>query len=260
MKNSIRYILSVLFLALLTLEVDSQNEKDSVPDYEISTTFQSRYVWRGLDLGGPSPSLQPAMSISWKGFSLGCWGALSFAKESNQEVDLYLSYTFFKELFSVIISDYFAAPYNDFSYFNYRNNTTLHVFEAGFSYNGFEKVPVKASLYINFFGADAKNSEGRNLFSSYAEIAYCPVIKRIGVELNLFAGAALNGQYYIDFDLGQRVLGFYGNKGFAVVNVGLSATKELVIKDKLAIPISTALIVNPNARQVFLVGSIGFIL
>ncbi len=46
----------------------------------------NRYVWRGLDLGGKSPSIQPWMKINAGNdnhvFSFGAWGAFSTAGTS----------------------------------------------------------------------------------------------------------------------------------------------------------------------------------
>jgi hypothetical protein len=218
-------------------------------------------VWRGLLLGGSAPSLQPGFNFSWEGFSVGTWGAFSDNALTIQELDLYVSYTFWKEMFTVSVYDYcFPNEANaDFKYFDYRNASTSHLFEAGIKYNGIEKIPISAAFYMNFYGADAKNKRGNNLLSSYAEIAYNPTIKKIGVNLSLFVGAALNGQSYMTNDSVEGPLehrGFYGNEGFAVVNVGLSVKKVFSLK-KILFPVGASLIFNPNANKAYLVGSVG---
>lgn len=220
-------------------------------DFSVSAEVESRYVWRGQPLGGSVPSFHPSMSFEYKGLEVGAWGAYSFSKNPSQELDLYVSYTFWKEMFTVIVTDYcFPGESYETRYFNYHNATTPHVFEAGVSFNGTEKVPIGVSLYTNFFGADAKKANGKNLFSTYAEVSYNPSIEKIGVEFSVFCGAALNGQSYI---IGEdEFLGFYGNKGFSVVNVGVSASKSFSIKDKVEIPLTTKLIFNPAANQAYL--------
>lgn len=220
-------------------------------DFSVSAEVESRYVWRGQPLGGSVPSFHPSMSFEYKGLEVGAWGAYSFSKNPSQELDLYVSYTFWKEMFTVIVTDYcFPGESYETRYFNYHNATTPHVFEAGVSFNGTEKVPIGVSLYTNFFGADAKKANGKNLFSTYAEVSYNPSIEKIGVDFSVFCGAALNGQSYI---IGEdEFLGFYGNKGFSVVNVGVSASKSFSIKDKVEIPLTTKLIFNPAANQAYL--------
>jgi len=255
-------ILCVLFSPILRAQEESSKDSSKV-EWTVATDFQTRYVWRGLLLGGSSPSLQPQMSFSWKGLTVGTWGAFSFNSLTVQELDLYISYTFWKEMFSVYVYDY-CLPNEadaDFSYFNYKNATTSHVFEAGVVFNGVEKVPVSASVFVNLYGADAKNANGKNIFSSYAEVSYNPTIKKACVDLSIFAGAALNGQSYwvVVPDVGYvEKVGYYGNTGFAVINLGLKAKKEFKIGDKVSFPVSTGLIFNPCSKKTYLVGSIGF--
>lgn len=241
MKKALLLIISLVAFQAITF----------AQDFSVSAEVESRYIWRGQPLGGTVPSFHPSMSFEYKGLEVGAWGAYSFSKNPSQELDLYVSYTFWKEMFTVIVTDYcFPGETFETRYFNYHNATTPHVFEAGVSFNGTEDVPVAASLYTNFFGADAKKANGKNLFSTYIELSYNPSIEKLGVDLSLFCGAAINGQqYFID---NEEILGFYGNKGFSVVNVGFSASKSLTIKDKVEIPISTKLIFNPAANQAYL--------
>ena len=260
----ITIILCTLCPPMLMAQEESSKDSSKV-EWALSADFQTRYVWRGLLLGGSSPSLQPQMSFSWKGLTVGTWGAFSFNSLTVQELDLYISYTFWKERFSIYLYDY-CFPNEadaDFNYFNYKNATTSHLFEAGLVFNGVEKVPISASIYMNLYGADAKNANGKNIFSSYAELSYNPTIKKAGVDLSIFAGAALNGQSYrvVIPDEGYvEKVGYYGNKGFAVINLGIKAKKEFKIGDKVSFPISTGLIFNPCSKKTYLVGSIGFVL
>lgn len=236
---------------LLTICLFALSMISVAQDFSVSAEVESRYVWRGQPLGGTVPSFHPSMSFEYKGLEVGAWGAYSFSQNPSQELDLYISYTFWKDMFTVIVTDYcFPGETYDTRYFNYHNATTPHVFEAGVSFNGTEKVPVGASVYTNFFGADAKKQNGKNLFSSYVEVFYNPTIEKLGIDLSLFCGAALNGQQYFVGD--DEYLGFYGNKGFAVVNVGVSATKTFNIKDKVEIPLCTKLVFNPNTNKAYL--------
>ncbi len=267
MKHFLFFITLILFTLLSQmLTAQEEHSKDSSKvEWTIATDFQTRYVWRGLLLGGSSPSLQPQMFFSWKGLTVGTWGAFSFNSLTIQELDLYISYTFWKEMFSVYLYDY-CFPNEavaDFNYFNYQNATTSHVFEAGVAFNGVEKVPISVSVFVNLYGADAKKATGKNIFSSYAEVSYNPTIKKAGIDLSIFAGAALNGQSYrvVVPDIGYvEKVGYYGNKGFAVINLGIKAKKEFRIGDKVSFPISTGLIFNPCSKKTYLVGSIGFAL
>ena len=52
----------------------------------------SSYIWRGQDLG--DVSLQPTLSIGYKGLSLTAWGSVGLSDPSDtKEFDLTLGYT-----------------------------------------------------------------------------------------------------------------------------------------------------------------------
>lgn len=62
----------------------------------VGVDLVSGYVWRGQDLGGVS--LQPAVSVAYKGFSLEAWGSTGFSKTDAdgydaKEFDLTLGYS-----------------------------------------------------------------------------------------------------------------------------------------------------------------------
>ncbi len=42
---------------------------------KFGTDIYSRYIWRGINLGGESPSLQPGLSYTIHNFTIGFWGA-----------------------------------------------------------------------------------------------------------------------------------------------------------------------------------------
>ena len=58
--------------------------------------------------------------------------------------------------------------------------------------------------------------------------------------LDIFAGAG-NGLYLT------------GNGDFGIVNLGISSSKEIVVTDNFSLPVSAALITNPEAKQIHLV-------
>jgi hypothetical protein len=269
MKKRACIVIVFLVFGASTSFMYAQQESKPAYDYGVSLDIQTRYVWRGSLCGGSSPSMQPAMNFSWKGLEIGAWGAFSLARIPTQELDLYLSYTFWKERFTVSVTDYCFPDETSgvFEYFNYHKTNTSHVFEAGLTYNGEEKVPISVGVHCIFYGADAKSANGNNLFSSYAEIAYNPTFKKIGVDFSVFAGFALNGQNYDVVDttnVGMPIVyhhhGFYNNKGFAYINTGISATKAVKIGEYLTMPLSVALIFNPSDNKAFLTASIGLAL
>ena len=246
--------IAILFLAIFSLTAISsfaQTETKENP-FSISLDLASRYVWRGTDFGG-SPSIQPGFEYSFKGLSIGTWGAFTTNLPGAQELDLYLGYTFLNDMFTLTVTDYFFPDETlaNNHYFEYRDNMTGHVFEASFAFNGTENLPLGILIASNVYGADAKrlNEDGSiagNQYSTYAEISYS--FKYIDV----FAGMNL-----ITPDTDRGETGFYGNDlGF--VNIGCTVSKDIKITDSFSLPLSVSLINNPQTEKFFLVATMSF--
>jgi len=212
----------------------------------IGVDLMSRYIFRGTDVGGASPSIQPNLEYSSGKFKIGLWGAYAINQTGSQEADIYLSYDITKR-FSLTVTDYFF-PTDDgnYKYFDYDNLTTGHILEASISYSGTEKLPLTVLLATNFYGADPirLNADGtrKNIqYSSYAEVGYA------FKKFNAFIGFNLTNP---DEELGET--GFYGDT-FGVVNLGISAERSVKITKSFDLPLSFSLITNPQAQKIFFV-------
>jgi len=261
-----------------TTEISAQS-KDSIVTSPAETSnriidlgcdLMSRYVWRGTQFGGNSPSIQPSIELNYKNFTLGTWGAYSTGGvHASQELDLYLSANFFKDMFTVTVTDYYfpsdTANYNFLGY----DSKTGHVLEGGLIFNGTNKIPVTFSAYVNFYGNDAKkignnpsdtttfNKETGLQYSNYFELGYTKSLKG-EVELNAFLGFTLNSP-----KAAQASTGYIGESGFyadspGIVNIGLTVSKGINITKLYALPISASLIFNPNAKRAYLVFGLSF--
>lgn len=191
--------------------------------------------------------------------TVGAWGAYTFSETSNQEVDLYFTYTY-KSVISFTVTDYFFPEYYDTKarsrYFNYDKDSTCHVFEGIISFNGTEKIPFTLLFAMNFYGNDARkiNDDGSSdkiFMTKYVELGYKKNIK--GVDFNAFVGAALDKP---NKDRGE--LGFYGNKTSGIINLGVKVSKSIQISDKYALPVQASIITNPEAENIFMVFGISF--
>ena len=190
----------------------------------IGADLVSRYVWRGLDYGA-SPSIQPYLEAGIANFAIGAWGAYTTNLPGVQEMDLYLNYTI-KDLVTVGITDYFFPDeVFGYDYYEFRKDSSNHVIEGFASFNGLEGLPLTATFGVNLYN-DSNNS-------IYLELGYSFSV------LDVFLGVG-NGIYTTDTN-------------FGVVNVGISASKEIPITDKYGLPVSASVITNPNAKQVHLV-------
>lgn len=255
LTKNIEMVKKILLFIIFTVLSSTVINLKAQNNFSISTDFQSRYIWRGQALGKNIPSIQPALKYNWKGLNVGAWGAFSTSELSSQELDLYVSYTFLKDMFTFIITDYaFPQENSNFKYFDYDKNTTSHVFEGGLVFNGLKNLPLMAYLYVNFYGNDTKNNKGNNVFSTYGEVSYNPICEKINTSFSFFAGFAFNGGYREENNLSPEPIihiGYYGNEGFAFVNLGMGATKTLKITDSFSLPINTKLIFNPDANKAY---------
>lgn len=195
---------------------------DMAKAQEISTSVDiySTYVFRGVAFSGPS--IQPTVEFSAGGFAIGAWGSQGY--DGFQEMDLYAGYEFDFGL-SIGVTDYY---YPGSDYFD----GDSHAFEinTGLNFNDFS---LSANWILN--EAAEAGSAGNDLYFE------------AGLSLgsaNLFAGAGD---------------GWHSSNGdFALVNVGIGTSKDIVVTDTFTIPLSGAIILNPDSEQFYIVVGISF--
>lgn len=145
--------------------------------------------------------------------------------------------------FNVGVTDYWfntgLDPKN--RYFKYDAHGTNHLFEVNV---GYDFGVINAQWYTNFAGNDGTNNKGERAYSSYFEmsapfkLATCDWSASLGVVP--FATTS------------------YGTTGFAVTNMTIKATKDMVITDRFSIPVFAAVTANPCSQKAYLV--VGFTL
>src|SRR6056297_36644 len=207
----------VVFLSIST-EIKAQEISTGVDLY-------STYVWRGVAYSGPS--IQPYVEFGAGGFTLGAWGSQGIdgivgsddVSNGFQEMDLYASYSFDFGL-SLGVTDYYFPG-------------TLYFEEDSHAYEfnlGFEAGNLSLSGNYIFAGGGSVGDD------VYGEWGYS-----IGAA-DLFIGAG-DGWHSTDTE-------------FAVVNVGVSTTKTIKITDSFSIPLSGAVILNPDTEQLYILAGI----
>ena len=227
--KKILIITAILFTAAVTAKAQDTLETS------IGTDLVSQYVWRGQDLGGVS--VQPTLGLSYKGLSLSAWGSAGLSNPADtREFDLTLAYTIGG--FNIGVTDYwFNAGLDPLNrYFAYAADCTNHVFEANVGYDfGF------ASLQwnTNFAGNDGLTPDEKRAYSSYVEVNVPFVLG--GVDWTATAGAV------------PFATDFYGVEGFGVVNVALTASKDIRITDSFSIPVFAQVAANPYSKNAFFV-------
>lgn len=148
MKKSSR---KTTFLSALAIAVPAMGMAQDKVEASVGADLVSGYIWRGQDLGGVS--IQPTLSVSYKGFSLSAWGTAGIEKEDTKEIDLTLGYA--TGGFSISVTDYWfnGGP----GYFHYGSHNTNHTFEAQI---GYDFGPLALNWYTNFAGTDGVNNGG----------------------------------------------------------------------------------------------------
>jgi hypothetical protein len=221
--------ITILFIIIITFLSDY-----TIAQVNFGADVMSRYIWRGVDYGN-SPSFQPSITFKEGAFKIGTWGAYSFAGEGSvfSEHDVFCKLYFESNAgtFSFIYTDYYY-PSEGLKYFNFSGKGEgAHTMEAGFSFNGPVSFPIQFSAYLNFYNDPD--------YSTYFQAGY--PIETDEVSLLFFAGLS-----------GKRSV-WYGTSKAAVINVGISFLKQFYISEKLSLPISASLIVNPDLEQSYLI-------
>lgn len=246
----------ILFLGMLLFTQQPSRAQSAL---SFSGDLMSRYIWRGLDLGGPSPCIQPTLKYSYTfhnskhNLAAGAWGSYTFSGTANEEIDLFASYTF-SNLVSFTVTDYFFPGLNTGQkneYFRYQPDSTGHVFEGTLSFQGTEKFPVTLLFSMNFYGNDARkmdndSTQGDMVMSKYIEIGYRHSFREF--DFNAWIGAALDKP-----DKGYSLLGYYMNQRAGVINAGLKVARNIQVSDRFSIPVQCQLIANPMQHKVWMV-------
>lgn len=228
LKNlKILVIVALLSTASMGVRAQSQVECHLMAD------IVSNYVWRGQELG--HVSLQPELSVEWKGLSLAAWGSVGLTnhKDDIREIDLTLTYATGGLSFGIV--DYWDDG-DDSRYFYYKKDGTGHAFEGFVSY---DFGPVSASWQTYFAGSDYQVDDDKRAYSSYFELsapfrlATCDWDAEVGLV--------------------PWKSGIYEVSGFSVTNLSLRATKAIHITKSFDLPLFGQLVANPASQHFYFV-------
>ena len=153
-KRLVRNGLLIAIAMIATVPAAAQDKVEA----EVGADLVSGYIWRGQDLG--NVSIQPSLSLAYKGFSLSAWGSAGFEKSDTKELDFTLGYGIGG--FSVSVTDYWfnGGP----GYFHYGAHDTNHTFEAQV---GYDFGVLALNWYTNFAGNVGYKANGERAYASY---------------------------------------------------------------------------------------------
>ncbi len=226
-KDLIGGVIALLLASMIISPIDLNAQEEKSSPFDVGGDLVSSYLWRGTKFG-TGPAIQPYLSFAVGGFEIGGWGSYCFTDNEAAEADLYASYGFDFGL-SIGATDYYlpGTKYGDYSL-----ESGSHAFEInlGYEIKGFS---IAGNYVLNEAGG--AGSYGGDM---YFEAAYS--FKYFGIHLG--AGD-----------------GWHTSTGnFNVTNIGLTAAKEITITDKFSLPVSGALIWNPEREQFHVVVGISF--
>jgi hypothetical protein len=247
-RNGILVLVALLVSGMISVSAQESS------NFSFGADVVSRYVWRGANLGGSSPHIQPSVEYSFggSGLAIGAWGSHALAGSTGAEADLYLTYSFL-DMFTLGVTDYFFngdAQFGRDAYFDYNKETTGHTLELMASFDGTESFPISLLFAMNFYGGDGTDENGDPYYAKYVELGYSKSLA--DMDLSLFVGAALDDPKEED-----GAVGWYGNSA-GIVNIGLGLSKSVKVTEEYSLPLSSSVIFNPEAEVFHLVFGISF--
>ena len=220
-------------LALMPVLASAQNSNLS-----LGVQLQTKYVWRGMEMQTEeaAPTLFPSITFSKSGFSAYAMGGYSINGKYG-EVDLGLSYS--KGWVTIGVADYYypTLTTNQDQYFNFKNKETGHWFEGYVSIVPGE-LPISVT-FSNFFAGADKKMDGKQAYSTYAEInTWYDFVNNDQIALNV--GMAFNKSCYNGYE-----------HGFGVCNIEAKYTHTVQFKNEWTLPLSVSYIINPVFEKSF---------
>ena len=219
-------------LLCMAIAVPATSVAQDKVEASVGADLVSGYIWRGQDLGGVS--IQPSLSVSYKGLSLSAWGSVGIDSADPKEVDLTLAYE--TGNFSISVTDFWCVPAGEeYPYFKYKAHSTPHVFEAQI---GYDFGIFAFNWYTNFAGADGVNEKGERAYSSYLTLT--APFNLGGLEWEAEIGATpWATDYYVNAD------------GFDICDISLGTSKEIKITEEYSLPIFAKATFNPTADKAY---------
>lgn len=218
-----------LFVILLLCSIGAFAQ-DSTKVVSINTAFtiSSKNVWRGVNYGNNTPSLQGTLALNVANvFEIGACGTTTIngdKKGYGQWMELYASYTI--DRWSLVLDDYYFFSYDSLNdYFNWSETSTQHLLEARLKYNIDKKFSIMASYNIYAMDGAAK--------AFYFEAEYF-----IRPDLSFTFGAVTDASW----------LNYYDKGG--ITTIGVNGTRDINVTKTFKIPVKASLIFNPNYKNI----------
>ncbi len=208
------------FLLLFSLKAFCQVK---LTDAEV--IIQSRHVWRGDQLG-TAPAIEPSVTFSEGRFSFNFWASVT-TNNSYSEIDLIPAWQF-RDFQLSLLNYYNPVPGEKNQYLNFQEGKSRHSLELSFDNYSVEKGRLKWMVGTFLLG-DKNEDTGKPFYSTYLELKY--PFSVLGLDAEPFIGMTPFKGYYADKT--------------AIINSGISFSKEFRLSSRLSVPVTVSYIYNP---------------
>jgi len=233
-------ISSIVFIFFFLYNSSSVKSQTSL---ELKSSLTSRHYWRGIMVSN-SANYEGDLILQVNNFKFGAWGGYAFDNEYS-EFDFHFGFTISKHL-SIEIWDLYAsrdrASIDEYDYFDFDRKSTNHLLDASINYSFGNNFPLTICWSSLVWGRDLDEHNNQN-FSSYLELAYPINIKDTHVKFYMGTNVFENSMY-----------GSHTN----IVNMGLSASRNLKLNEYLSLPVWAKMAINPEAETANLIVGINF--
>lgn len=239
-QEKIVYVHDTVFITKPVAETEAAKEtsakngwgaKLKESNFHLGVDLQTKYIWRGMEMmtSESAPVVFPQINYQYKGLYAYVMGGYAINGKYS-EVDFGVSYTY--KWLTVALNDYYYPTITtpEDQYFNFKSHETGHWFEAAITIAP-ENIPAYLLVSNYFAGAD-KNWDGKQAYSTYAELGgHYDFLNEH--QLALAVGAAFNKSCYNGY-----------NHNFGVCNIELKYTYNVAMKN-FTLPLSVAYNINP---------------
>ncbi len=244
----------ISLLLLLSVMAGAETKKDSLFDWSASATLTSKYIWRGLYVGGPS--LQVDATVSYAGVFANMWwniGATDWTFTGlNPEVDLTIGYSRWGLTVLYMHMFYFdnyadGTPSRFFDFRNHLKGGTTGEWRV--SYRVSDRIPLSCLVAFRTFGRDGyeQNGELKRAYSTYIELGYDFDLTHdwlLAARLGVTPAKSMYTGYQGDFAVTLVGLNLQKQWNFQHLSISTFANLMLqpwqVTKDNLILPIAQA--------------------
>ena len=176
---------------------------------EVGTDVVSSYLWRGQNIGGLS--IQPYVSVAWKGLYLSGWASIGADKwsfeELSPELDITIGYDNYGVQLDLTHLYYFAGepyfPKGGFKPEPLEESSSTMEAHIGFHLGDLvESIPLSIDWYTTVYGADFfinEQGEAERAWSTYIQVGYDFSLP-LGLQLGTYVGITPWKGYYSNYE------------------------------------------------------------